>query len=373
MGGNFKMLKKFFKILSIESFLFLSFIFIGVGSSCQSNYKYWSNGIDSFDSFKIYDLFLNKGESQIIDFKQQLEDTNLSITKLIINSKNEDVCTVKENAITATGMGKTSIEAKIYCKNEKTCYLAQLANVYVVDPTHKDLIEIYKAQDLVKMNQNKNGWYILKNDIDLKSYENWEPVGNLPTEQNERNAFQGIIINPKGYKIKNLTIQSSKTIPHGKYGGCNGGLFGNLDGAYIDGIILENVNINLSDFDGELASCAGGIAAQEIRSVIRNCKVEGTIISQDRCGGVIGGSSYGKLIGCTFKGNVQSINHAAGGIAGFGYIIKDCQVEGNIKGAFASGGILGFKTVTYYMKNCSFSGELLGNGYKGNLIGYTFD
>ncbi len=367
------MKKKALKLIYMSNILLLILFFIYIGTGCQSEYKYWTNEIDNFDSFQILDVFLTQGESKIIDFKQQFKNSNLSITKIVAKSTDEEVCTINENSIYAVGMGKAKVKVEIYSSKEMCCYVTTSANVYVVDSSNKDFIEVRTAQDLADMNQNKNGWYILKNDIDLIEYKNWEPIGNLPTaETPENNAFQGIFYNPEGFKIKNLTIKSSQMITQGKFGGCNGGLFGALDEAYIDGILLEDVYIDLTDYDGTLSSCAGGIAAQELNSVIRNCKVEGKIISQDRTGGIVGGSSWGKIMNCDFKGMVQSTIHAAGGIAGFGYIVKNCSVEALIEGAFASGGILGFKTVDYYLSDCSFKGELLGNGYKGETIGYTF-
>lgn len=61
-----------------------------------------------------------------------------------------------------------------------------------------------------------DGRYILKSDIDLAGRD-WEPVGNYPID----NVFSGMLINPDGYTIENLTISSAENVFHGPYGGCS--------------------------------------------------------------------------------------------------------------------------------------------------------
>ncbi|MDE7263554.1 MAG: hypothetical protein K2N64_02695 [Anaeroplasmataceae bacterium] len=363
------------KMLLIVLTIMASIFVIGALTSCTEDYKYWTNVIENYDEFDVLDIFLSVGETQTIDIYEQFKDSKIEISKVVSRSSNEGVFTIKNHLITATGMGKAKLDVEIYSKKESTCYYATSAIVYVVDPNYESIVEIKTAQDLAQMKLNQSGYYILKSDIDLKDWEDWAPIGNLPITLEEppySNAFCGMLINPDGYKIRNLTIKSLNSITQGIYGGYYGGLFGSLYEAYIDGIILENVFIDLTDFDGRGSSAAGGIAAAQLNSVIRNCKVDGTIIAQDRSGGIVGGASWGRILDCSFSGTVQSTEHAAGGIAGFGYITKNCTVNATINGTFASGGILGFQTSNYQILDCSFTGELLGNGYKNESIGYTY-
>lgn len=363
------MRKKIFVLV----FLFASLLGISTLAGCATDYKYSSNDVPNYDVLAdAQDIFLSKGETSSFDFKKKFERTGIDITKIVAKSTDENVFTVKDNKITATGMGQAKVSVEIYSKKEDTCYYTTYANVYVIDENNVNLIEIYTPEDLALMNQNKSGWYILKDNIDLSDWGDWEPIGNLPLEESkssENNSFTGIFINPYHYKISNLSIKTSKNIPHGIYGGCYGGLFGTIEDAYIDGIILENVFIDLADDEGHLSSAAGGVAAGALNSIIRNCKVEGIIISQDRSGGIIGGASWGRIIGCNFKGSVTSTQHGAGGIAGFGYIVKDCNVNATIEGYHSSGGILGFVTTQYFISDCTFIGELLGDGNIGEIIG----
>jgi hypothetical protein len=41
----------------------------------------------------------------------------------------------------------------------------------------EDVIEISTAEDLIAINQNLSGHYILTEDIDLSAYENWQMIG----------------------------------------------------------------------------------------------------------------------------------------------------------------------------------------------------
>ena len=108
-----------------------------------------------------------------------------------------------------------------------------------------------------------------------------------------------------------------------------------------------------------------------MNSVIRNCNVTGRIVSQDSSGGIDGGASWGRLIGCRFKGTVVSTENGAGGIAGFGYIVQDCSVDATVQGAFSAGGILGLVTTpTHFIVNCNFTGELLSGGMTNESVGY---
>lgn len=354
----------------IAMVLSLVFIFSLIGCDEYSDYTTVTNVIDNYEDVDILDIFLEKGESYEVDFKEQFKDSGMDIKKIVSSSSDNNVFTVKNNKITATGAGKARLWVEIYNEIGKQRHFATAAYVYVFDVDN--MIEVKTVQDLANMNLNKTGNYILKSDIDLAEWGDWEPIGNNPYG----NEFKGMFVNPDSYIIKNLTISSATNIFHTPSGFCNGGLFGSINNAYIDGIILENVFINVTDFDGEFFSRAGGIAAYGISSVIRNCKVNGIINSQIETGGIIGSDSWGRIISSSFKGTVKSedehvtVNRGSGGIAGHGYIVKDCHAEGTVDAFLIAGGIMGWATYEYYIFNSSFTGELLNAQYKGEIIGY---
>ncbi len=334
------------------------------GCFSKPDYKQWST-IDNFDTT---DIFLQKGKSETIDFDATFKKYGIEVSKITATSDNEQVFTVKENTVYATGLGKALLKVEVFDKYRDTYFLVVFANVYVWDIESTELIKIYSAQDLANMNSNKSAKYILAKDIDLKDWGEWIPIGNLPLNESDahnKNSFCGWLINPNGYKISNLTISSSEHVPHGIYGGCQGGLFGSVNEAYIDGLILENVQIDIADFE---RSNAGGICATYLNSVVRNCSVKGNLHSTNYCGGIIGSANWGKIIGCKFEGTIISDNSSAGGIAGLGYVVENCSASGSVEGKYSAGGILGYGTYKYSVTNCTFAGELLGDGFKNSSV-----
>lgn len=362
------------KIFCYNIFVVLLILISVLVVGCSPKEYNWQNHIENYDMEDIEYLFLEKGESVTFNYTEHFADTPITIDKFEARSSDESVFTVSGNTITAVGIGRATMPVNLYSKAENTYYYTTAATIYVTAKEDTRLTEIDSAQDLADIRKDLDGYYILKNNIDLSEWGDWNPIGNLPLEEESvlpgNNAFRGVFINPYGYTIKNLTISSSENIPHGLYGGCHGGLFGDIKDAYIDGLILKNVQIDLSDFEGGRSS-AGGITASSLNSVIRNCNVTGRIVSQDSSGGIDGGASWGRLIGCRFKGTVVSTENGAGGIAGFGYIVQDCSVDATVQGAFSAGGILGLVTTpTHFIVNCNFTGELLSDGMTNESVGY---
>ena len=111
--------------------------------------------------------------------------------------------------------------------------------------------------------------------------------------------------------------------------------------AYIDNIILENVYIDVSDFDGKGWSRAGGITDYTNNSLITNYKVTGTIIAQLYVAGLAASIDFSTLKNNNFIGELIQKNGdfkqlpSAGGIAGYLYccgkgdLYKGCEITGN--------------------------------------------
>ena len=96
---------------------------------------------------------------------------------------------------------------------------------------------IKSADDLNNIRNNLSGKYILMNDIDLSSYDNWDPIGDTS------NRFNGIF-DGNGYVIKNLTINRPTED--------NVGLFGYTVSANIQNVGLENVEVTGKEYVGGL-------------------------------------------------------------------------------------------------------------------------
>ena len=131
---------------------------------------------------------------------------------------------------------------------------------------------IETAEDLYNIRNDLDGKFILMNDIDLSGYENWDPIGRSQTGSFSE-AFQGTF-NGNGYVIKNLTINR----PDEEYVG----LFGYTNGANIENVGLENVNVTGG-------SKVGGLAGTSITSgEMSNCYATGSVRGEDNVGGLAG-------------------------------------------------------------------------------------
>ncbi len=107
------------------------------------------------------------------------------------------------------------------------------------------MTEIRTAEELADIQNDLNGNYILKSDIDLAGID-WQPLG----EGGLGHSFNGMFVNPYGHVIKNLRVSSSANINAS-------GLFLGIHEALVDGIILKDIYINRSELPN---SSAGGLA-----------------------------------------------------------------------------------------------------------------
>lgn len=71
---------------------------------------------------------------------------------------------------------------------------------------------IKTADDFQNIQNNLTGYYILGNDIDLSSIENFEPLGVYYTETDTRNAYFHGVLEGNGYTVKNAKVYWSDTV-----------------------------------------------------------------------------------------------------------------------------------------------------------------
>ena len=149
-------------------------------------------------------------------------------------------------------------------------------------------------RDLVNSGMSFDGQYIRQTaDIDLSSYNNWEPIGRFESNNLFAGNYDG-----DGYLIKGLCINNPNE---------NVALFGQLAGT------VMNVSVIDCDVTG---SCIGGIASHGIGPVskIINCKVTGALHSYGRAGG-IADNLGGTIINCVTDVNLSG--KLASGISGY--------------------------------------------------------
>ena len=209
---------------------------------------------------------------------------------------------------------------------------------------------INSAEDLAVLAYNVNSginnyqgnYFKLETNIDLMGHE-WTPIGN------KGNPFGGIF-DGNSKIITNMAITAAPSSQSGA------GLFGNCSGASVSNVVLKNAEITYS---GE-AIISAGLICGVFSGTVKNCRVDGSIVTQEGyCGGIIGSiggsasvsdceaaihgeSSWGKMGGivgdcyenkltiesCTAKGEINAGNSGFGGIAGSlygrGVLVKNC-------------------------------------------------
>ncbi|MDF9831366.1 GLUG motif-containing protein [Parabacteroides sp. PF5-6] len=186
----------------------------------------------------------------------------------------------------------------------------------------------------------------LKGNISLETVDDWTPIGNLS------HPFKGTF-NGNNKTISNLTILAANTSFYR-------GLFGWIEGATINGVILEDVSI------AKKASAQGTpwtgalVGSSEKNSTIENCHVlSGTIYESDptdrqACtGGLMGYFSGGKILLCSnnakvIKEGIAPEKSLIGGLIGYltGGTVDRCFNQGIVTGEGAKrtqniGGLVG--------------------------------
>lgn len=187
---------------------------------------------------------------------------------------------------------------------------------------------------LVNGGANQSGVYFkLTNDIDLSGKE-WSPIGTTTGGKYFAGYFDG-----NGKNVSGLFYYEGGT------GGA--GLFGRITST----AIIKNTHVD------------GSLTATTITSA-------GASVA-----GIVGYNVGGKIINCSFSGDVTAFSNA-GGIVGYsegaGRIIN-CYNTGTVRatgsGAYVSGGIVGYRKSTTIIKNCYNTGNVLGNSRQAICCG----
>ena len=147
---------------------------------------------------------------------------------------------------------------------------------------------IYTAEDLNNIRNDLSGKYILMNDINLSSIDNWEPIGS------DSARFTGTF-DGNGHVIKNLTINR----PDGQAAG----LFGYTNKATIKNLGLENVDVSGNNN-------VGGLLGWHYQASISNCYADKK--DSDL-------SAIGKLESSSNITNTEMIEHSVFTYPGFWY------------------------------------------------------
>ena len=218
---------------------------------------------------------------------------------------------------------------------------------------------IKTAQDLDNIRNNLSGKYILMNDIDLSSYANWDPIGEMDPDAGIMQGFTGVL-DGNGYSIKNLTINR----PDEEYVG----LFA-ITGGEVQNLGLENIDVTGDIIVGALAGAGSNVS---------NCSVSGSITC-NTAGGLLFGMGGGNIESCYTSGDITGLNGknyycGVGGLVGWANTanILECYSNSTIKtnstNDMCSGGLIG-RADNSIVANCYTIGEISAGNGVGGIVG----
>lgn len=200
-------------------------------------------------------------------------------------------------------------------------------NPYLIS-NESDLLEL--ARKLNSTNSFKDKNFIQTNDILLTS--EWIPIGWNGNYQNSSLPFNGYY-NGQGYSISGLSITSGNSWV---------GLF-SLIGyeGVVDNLRLNNVNISGTNYVGAFSG--------ELRGVIKNCTLTGSISGAFAVGGLVGHSYDGLIEDSHSSATVMGSNEFAGGLVGYsfrsygttGVSVARSYTNGVVNGNNSVGGLVG--------------------------------
>ena len=349
-----KTINRLLIIISLIIMLILVLVVVAVNNSAKEaqieRAKRLSTDIDLISTYiqNVYAEYRETGnDEKIIGLSQ--EDRYVTPVVLNVNGHNEEykygyyyVTAEQIKSMIST----LNIENEDYVLNYSTGDAVNLVGVkwngktyYSVDdlrairdgstPPSDYTIYINTPEDMQYLHQYPNGYFKLGQDIDMTSYANgdgWLPVPEFSGK------FEG-----RGYVIKNLNISRASQ----RY--C--GLFGQVkNGATINNLKLENVNISGGEYTGAIAgACSGNVY---------NCVVTGTVSSQaSNVGGIFGLFENGVVRNVTSKLSVDGSENVGGFVGSI--------ASGTIEISSHSGKVTGFENVGGFAGRVSPLGDTL--------------
>lgn len=241
--------------------------------------------------------------------------------------------------------------------------------------TVSDPYQISNLCEIKWLSEHSEVWdnhFIQSNNIDVSTSNTWnvgdhdnyynspyEPLGFLPIGT-ETIPFKGSY-NAKGHAISGMFINQPSQD--------NIGMFGYLENALIDSLILLDINITASHN-------VGAIVGSNISSTVSNSSASGEIIGNDiKIGGLIGSNlSNSMLENSSNYCLVTSQGAYIGGLVGWNEnsIISRSFNSGTIQGNIKVGGIVGDNHTDASILKCYNNGLVSGSEYVGGLSGINY-
>ena len=187
---------------------------------------------------------------------------------------------------------------------------------------------IYTADDLNRIRENLSGTYILMNDIDLSSYENWMPIGSVDA------PFTGDLLGA-GYTISGMQITNLPEAAEDGYAYI--GLFGYNQGMIRDVIVEGTVSAELAENekayvgslvgynDGKVLNCRDGVTHHDY-ALSKNTLYTGTYkLSSSSTTNITLGKQYAAYLSGTGAVNLTIEN---GELSALYIFLRDANVTG---------------------------------------------
>ncbi len=277
-------------------------------------------------------------------------------------------------------------------KGETVTLYAMWQNIWDTDADGAYLIKTPDDLQSLQTQVNDKGfnykskWFRLANDIDMKQFDNWTPIGIVG------NAFAGNL-DGGTYSIRNLSINTTNN-------NANAGLFGEVSGSTFQKLTLKDVSVTGRYYCGSLVGSlatngvgitlvditakniqitsssgnAGGLVGYCPNINAKNCTVENgsSVVGYNLAAGICtaGSSGSSSITAChssaeiktTYTGTASGRGIAAGIVAcatnNTGFAVTGCTNSGMVSGQNFAAGIATAGRIT----DCVNSGEVTSVG-----------
>jgi hypothetical protein len=270
-------------------------------------------------------------------------------------------------ALTGSGLWQTLSDGHLPILEGAAGRQSSALPLHLANPSHP--VVISTAKQLAALSDNirsepaegprpyATGAYELGANLDVSALD-WLPLGSTARPFSGR--FDGA-----GYQIHGLTVEDHPAA----------GLFGVLDGATVENLLLSGCLVSGTE-------SAGAVAGVAVDTIIRDCAASGRIVSTTgQAGGLVGVAENADLARLSFTGSAIG-GAVAGGLLGRGAgELSDSHSAGMVAGKI-SGGLVGVWAGN--MARCyttagseaffSVSGSLVGrleSGSLTNLVGLS--
>ncbi|MFH1412586.1 MAG: GLUG motif-containing protein [bacterium] len=208
-------------------------------------------------------------------------------------------------------------------------------------------IAIRNCTDLQNIKNNLSATYYLANDIDCSDTKNWnngqgfEPIGGAG------NYFKGKLYG-NCYFIEALYINR----PNHSYVGLLGAISSN---SFISGVNLRNVKITGLDL-------VGGLAGDNLGSIIKSSVTRSQVSGRDKIGGLVGHNSNTVRFIESSYADVEVTGHEfIGGLIGKIF-------NGSVKNSYSVGNVIGEKIVGGFSGG-NYGGDIINSYSAGDVTG----